>query len=273
MRSLTAHDVTFHATHAVLQDLAQDLAATLTAPVGARIALHVGMHTGNIVQADGPRDPAVVTIGLQTEQLFDARGVALWKAHLAARIAAKVAQYDVVLDLSSANRRVYAALPPALQGRVLFGPHIFPATPPDLAIRPDGPCLFVGSFNQRRRQIRRRLLRQGIAVSVVPLRTFGTALRAELQPAAAMMNIHFAQGLYTEYPRLLKSVLAGKPFISEDLADPLVAMEHYVPLARANAGPAALTRTYHQLCDLVCSDYSLQGFLAGVIARHPRNMT
>ena len=77
------------------------------------------------------------------------------------------------------------------------------------------------------------------------------------------MNIHFQQGVYSEYPRFLKACLAGKPFISEPMGDPLVEGVHYLPL---DEFPTAGTteRLFAAIRDLAAR-YSFSSLLETII--------
>lgn len=251
--------VRFFAGHPVLADVARDLVHSLGEDGPGPVDVHVGVHRNKAVDrtADTP------LVGLQTEQIIDTEGRPMWKAVPPERIAEIVDRFDVILDLSDANAPAYDFLPGAARQKVRFGPHIFPQTPPGYRPRGQG-LVFVGNVNRRRADLLENIGADA-AVTIVPGRTFGRALSPPIRQSAGVLNLHFQDGVYTEYPRLLKTVLHGKPLFSERLAPPLVAGLHYfAPTDRptpdqAEAGFDALTR-------LLCGRYSLAAFLRQVAA-------
>lgn len=261
MGILRIQDVTLVSPVPVLDDFAEDLGATITKPVGVDIELHVGLHRPGRLKSFAPPDRQGLLVGIQTEHLFDAAGTPLWQGHLMGKIVRQVPKYDVVLDLSVANRKAYGALSDQARSHLHFGPHIFPERPPVMAAAPGCPPLFVGALNERRQNLLDRLEGVGISIARVPANTFRSSLRAALAKASSILNLHFAEGSYTEAPRILKAVLAGKPIVSEELAHPFVLGQHYLPLDQANAGQAALTASYEKMVSLLSEQYSLAGFL------------
>ncbi|NJS38026.1 MAG: hypothetical protein HC783_02430 [Rhodobacteraceae bacterium] len=268
MAAFRHHDVTFLTPARVLTDFARDLADTLPAPLGHPVEVAVGLHRPADLareRATLPPGPApALRLGLQTEHILDADGMPLWQSWHIGTVQAEVAAYDAVLDLSPANHEVYDALSPDLRARVRLGPHIFPSQPPPFAPVPGGPMLFFGGVNPRRQRRFAKLQGRGLPVTVLPHATFGADLRQELSKAAAVLNIHFAPARYTEAPRILKAVLAGKPLISEDLALPFLEGTHYLSLAEAKASDATLQTSYEALASL-CAQYSFPGFLRAVL--------
>jgi hypothetical protein len=268
MGSFLHHDLTFVTPARVLTDFARDLADTVTGPLGHAVEVHVGLHRPEDLARERatlpPTQPPALRIGLQTEHILDTDGMPLWQSWHIGTIQAQVERYDVVLDLSPSNHEVYDALPPDLRARVQFGPHIFPAAIPPFAPVPGGPVMFFGGVNPRRQRRFAKLHGLGIPVTVLPHATFGAALRAELAKAASVLNIHFAPARYTEAPRILKAVLAGKPVISEDLALPFIEGTHYLSLAGAKASDAELQTSYEALASL-CAQYSFPAFLKTVL--------
>lgn len=84
--------------------------------------------------------------------------------------------------------------------------------------------------------------------------TYGTDLHKAICDSRGVVNIHFADGIYTEYPRLLSSYLAGKPVLSEKLGAELVEGRDY--------GTLGQDHTDHQLRTIFSS------FCSGFAARH-----
>lgn len=88
--------------------------------------------------------------------------------------------------------------------------------------------IFYGSINTRRAELLKRLPTEYIAQ--LPLNTYGPDLDEAIANHLAVLNIHFDDGVYTEYPRLLSAYLNGKPLASETLDPSLVSGKHYLPL-------------------------------------------
>ena len=261
MGILRRHDVTLVSPVPVLDDFAEDLAATITGPVGVDIELHVGLHKPGRLRSFAPPYRQGLLVGIQTEHLFDATGNLLWQSHLTEKIVHQVQKYDAVLDLSFANQKAYASLSALPRSALHFGPHIFPQSPPAMAAATGSPTLFVGALNERRQALLDGLERGGLSIARVPPNTFRASLKKALAKASSILNLHFAEGCYTEAPRLLKAVLAGKPVVSEDLAHPFVSGQHYLPLDQASADQAALRASYEKMVSLLSEQYSLAGFL------------
>lgn len=254
--SVTTHDVTFVSSHPTLNDFATDLARGVTRPLGRPVEVFVGAHLARrMPPSDIPR------LGIQTEQLMDADGTPLWKAFSQEKIARIVKRFDAILDLSPANRPAYEFLPKAARRKVHFGPHIFPETAP--AHRPGGQSLiFVGSQNPRRAQVLAQV-QAGRPITILPEGTFGTALDAAIQASGGMLNIHYQDGIYTEYPRLLKTLLNGKICHSEAFDAPLQAGTHYLPVD-AHPDAATTAAVYDQSAHLLTGTYALHPFLAAL---------
>jgi hypothetical protein len=261
MGLLRIHDVTLVSPVPVLDDFAEDLGATISHPVGVDVELHIGLHRPGRLRSFAPPGRKGLLIGIQTEHIFDAVGHLMWQGHLKEKIVDQVRKYDAVLDLSFANRKAYGSLPATATSPLHFGPHIFPQAPRAMAVATGSPTLFVGAVNERRQALLDRLEQGGLAIARVPPNTFRKSLRSALAKASSVLNLHFAEGSYTEAPRILKAVLAGKPVISEDLAHPFVAGQHYLPLDQAGAGEAALRACYERMVSLLSAQYSLSGFL------------
>jgi hypothetical protein len=256
--TLTRFDVTFHAQHAIMLDLAADLTKTLDGPLGQPVDVFVAAHQSRWFTPSGR-----LRVALQTEQLYDEAGVPMLKAFRENRITNFINRFDAVLDFAYCNRPAYDGLSEALLAKVHFGPHIFPRHPRPL--QPGGEALlFVGGTNKRRDE--------GLAavsalqtVARAPEGTFGAGLDALIAASAGMVNIHLKDGTYTEYPRLLKAILHGKPFWSEALAQPLKAGEHYFDLA-AQPDVSEIARVYNAATRMLAERYSFSGFLESLLA-------
>lgn len=256
---LAADGITLVATHQVLADVARDLVrAWGQGPAPMRpVVLHVGAHRSRRL----PGHPEALQIGVQTEQMWDQAGRPLWKRLNDQRLARMVQDFDLLLDLSEANVPAYSAFCPAERAKIRFGAHIFPQLPPPPRRSGDG-LLFVGALNARRRAVLDRL---GAQAALAPAGTFGPELDFALDRAAGLLNLHFEDGVYSEYPRILKAVLAGRALWSEPLAAPLVEDQHYFSLdARPEA--ARVIEVQQAMAQLLCSRFSLRAFVCNAVA-------
>jgi hypothetical protein len=232
----------FVARHPILSEIADQLASyDLGDLAEKRATIYVGAHsfTKRVL-------PPGFKIGLQTEHFFDENGLTLWGLPSRAAILRRALQYDVLLDLSPLNAPAYAFLPAVLRRRLRFGPHLFPDVLPDYHPA-EGDLLFFGATNDRRADLLARIAVQH-PLRNLPYGTHGTALLAEIARAHGVLNLHFSEGIYTEYPRLLTAALSGKVVWSDRLAAPLLAGRHYVALDQ-QPDQAELAAIYRRFCD------------------------
>jgi hypothetical protein len=220
-------DVVLHARHPVLSDLAEMLTGPgFALPQGQPVRVMVGVHgfARRIL-------PGGLRIGMQTEQLADATGKPLWGARAVAGpgrgLGRQLRRHAALIDLAPENRPAYASLGEAALRRVVFGPFLFPDIPPAFEPGTGADLVFFGALNDRRRALLRAIAERR-PVKILPEGTHGAALRAAIAPAAGVLNLHFADGIYTEGPRLLVALLAGKPVFSEQLAPPLACGTDYL---------------------------------------------
>jgi hypothetical protein len=255
---LTVHGVDLYYAPGVLQDVAEDLARTIIRPLSRPVDVYVGVHAFN-----RPIETGRLRVGIQTEQFFDANGKKMWYVPRERFIRRFVTFYDVLLELSHSNGTVYQVLPGELRQKVKFGPHIFPEAPIEPAFQ-DAPPLFFGSLNDRRSGLLRQLtLRQ--PVGIAPLWTFGADLEPMIAAHGAVLNLHYVDGLYCEYPRLLKAYLRGKPLVSEPLASPLQVGMHYFDL-KTTPTEATTAAVFRNLSEFAVK-HSFQAFLESAVAR------
>ena len=104
-----------------------------------------------------------------------------------------------------------------VEAKVLFGPHIFPDAAITPNFQPEAP-VFFGALNDRRRGLLADLQAKR-PVEVAPHGTFGRPLDALIAKQGAVLNLHFREGQYSEYPRFLKAYVRGKPV--QSVADQL----------------------------------------------------
>ncbi|WP_127561929.1 hypothetical protein [Nioella ostreopsis] len=225
----TRGSLTFLAVHPVLDQMARDILNGLpdAACDGPPTTVYCGVHQefGDAWSRPGFR------IAIQTEQLYDAGGTALWPSRKRSnlqRILKAVRRSHRVLDLSAYNATFYDAELglPKNRRKLSFGPHIFPATPQPYTPPTRDEILFFGWTGGKRR----KGMLQGIdrfKVTIVDDGTFFDDLDQMIRAHSAVLNIHFEDGIYTEAPRLLSAYVCGKPVISEPLDPGFEAGQHY----------------------------------------------
>ncbi len=208
--------------HPVLDQLAEDIAAgVLPEALPLRdIVVCIGAHK----RFPGLMKRSAFKICLQTEHIFDANAQPLWfKPRRWIRLVTNLFICNFLLDLSPHNKRAYRWLPSSLRKKIIFGPKIFPSKP--VSYSPgNGKFVFYGALNDRRKA----LLNGNESFTVLDNGAYGAQLVRKIAEASAVLNVHFASGVYTEYPRLLSAYLAGKPLISEMLSHELEPGRHYL---------------------------------------------
>lgn len=257
LRKITAHGVDLYSGHRVLRDFSHDLARCLSGPLSQPVDVYVGVHA-----VDRPLDTGRFRIGIQTEQFLDSAGKPLWRMPRERFRKRFASHYDILLDLSPLNAPAYDFLAPELRAKLRFGPHVFPATPVAPDFQPTPP-VFFGSLNDRRRGLLAQL-QADRPIEVAPHGTFGRSLDALIARQGAVLNLHFSDGVYAEYPRILKAYQRGKPLLSEPLSPPLQQGRHYFDLA-AEPTPATTEALFRNLADLA-ANHSFQAFLETSLA-------
>lgn len=210
--------------HPVLDQLARDIAAGVlpeSLPLKDMVVC-IGAHK----RFPGLIKRSAFKICVQTEHILDANAQPLWfKPKRWVRIVINLLLCNLLLDLSPYNKKAYCWLPSSLRKKIIFGPKIFPSKTVKYTSG-NGKFVFYGVLNNRRRQ----LLNGNKTVTVLEKGIYGAELARNIAEASGVLNIHFASGIYTEYPRLLSAYLAGKPFISERLGHELEPGRHYLLL-------------------------------------------
>lgn len=225
----TRGNLTFLSVHPVLDQMARDILSGLpdASCDGPPTTVYCGVHQefGDAWSRPGFR------IAIQTEQLYDAGGAALWPSRKRSnlqRILKAVRRSHSVLDLSASNAAFYDGElgHPGNRRKLSYGPHIFPASPLPYTSPKQEKILFFGWTGGKRRKD----VLQGIdrfKVTIVDDGTFFDALDDMIRAHSAVLNIHFEDGVYTESPRLLSAYSCGKPVISEPLDPGFKAGVHY----------------------------------------------
>lgn len=222
--------VRFLSRHKALSQVAGDIAAGLPSEMNfsKNFTVFVGIHKGIGLVLPSHR----INLGIQTEQFFDENGKQLWgiKKKTVRKIRWALRCCDYVLDLSEANKDFYEqeGLLKKYPDKFLFGPRIFPDAEIEFSDFSNSRSVFYGTSGDRRKQLIAGLPLDSI--EILDEGTFGVALAQRIQASRAVLNIHFADGVYTEVPRVLSAYLSGKVLVSEKLAPPFQGGVHYLKL-------------------------------------------
>jgi hypothetical protein len=222
------------------------------------VDVYVGVHI-----IDRPLDTGRFKIGIQTEQYLDRNGQPMWRIPKERFRHRHVTFYDVLLDFSADNAPAYDFLPEAARQKIVFGPHVFPEAPITPDFQPTAP-VFFGALNDRRRALLADLQSRQ-EIEVAPHGTFGPPLDALIAKQGAVLNLHFREGTYSEYPRFLKAYQRGKPVVSEGLAPPLQPDLHYFNLGTAPT--AKKTEKIFKNLASFAAQHSFQAFLQSALNR------
>jgi len=138
---------------------------------------------------------------------------------------------------------------------VVFGPYIFPSKKNLFIFKSGGFInLFYGGVNERRQEIIENLNLNYEIVSGV----LGIELKKIVSESLAVLNIHFQDGVYTEWPRLFSALLCGKVVISERLAKPLEPNIHYITIEKhSDVNIEDYELIYNNLATFVINHFSL----------------
>ncbi|MES1945694.1 hypothetical protein C84B14_00055 [Salinisphaera sp. C84B14] len=251
--------VTIFSRHVVLNDFADTLLSGLPEnfELPQPVAIICGIHN-NYRRAVYKNH---FTIAIQTEQLLDENGVALWglrRPRIHKTLLKHLFHADLLLDLSVSNRPAYRWCPGLLKRRLRFGPYIFPSRAPEYVPATSPRGVFIGELSDRRRAMLESL--PADTVDIVSGGLYGAALTAAITKHRGIVNVHNEAGVYTEYPRLLLALHAGKPVFSEPLSKELLAGRHYFDL-NATPDDDELAEVYTNMAALLTSDYSFADFL------------
>ena len=90
-------------------------------------------------------------------------------------------------------------------------------------------------------------------------KSYGKKLELEINKSSALININMADKQYAPYPRILKSILYGKPIISETLPPPFKKNIHYIEMENINQ--KKFEGSYLNMSKLLCSRFSFNKFI------------
>jgi hypothetical protein len=215
-------DVRFYAKHQVLRELILLISKQADISTDEQINIFIGIHhwMADILPKNA------INIGIQTEQFFDANGQVLWGSLHSAHLKAACLKFDVILDLTEFNKPAYQNFDK--YNRVVFGPYIFPKEQFSPLIEKSSEVCFVGALNERRRRIISEVSNQ-YSIKIIK-NEFGEKLNQSVSRGTAILNIHFQEGVYAEWPRILLAYVNGKILLSEELGHPLSLGRHYCAL-------------------------------------------
>ncbi|WBU63396.1 hypothetical protein PAE61_13665 [Paracoccus aerodenitrificans] len=255
-------DLVFVVNHRLLADVAEDLCRLLPVNHGFRASVLVGMHIfGSLPDVVGPK------LGIQTEQILDEKGSSLWRDYPIRRVRRDINWLNGMLDFSFANLPAYAELRPSRRRKVLFGPYAFPDHIVPFRLNGDY-IAFVGNTHGRRSEIL-QALSEKTRIDIAPRRTFGERLSRWLEGSSGVLNIHFAEGVYAEIPRMIKAYLAGKVIYSEELSYPFVAGRHYFLLDAFEEDVETRLQVFERFQREIAIPYRFTRFLETFLERQP----
>lgn len=242
--------------HPVLTQLAQDMIDGLAEAYQPkqRFIIYCGTHDhfGWHVLRRGIR------VGVQTEQFRDENGKRLWgnKKKNWRRTMRYLDRFDFLLDINETNRPAYDGLSPGRLARLISGPHIFPNEPPARTECQLDKCVFFGAMSSQHRVDMVGAVVAAGHCDVIEDGVFGARLFEVVTRYRAVLNIHFSDAVYSEYPRLLSALKLGKPVVSERLSSVLTAGVHYV--AVEGVEDADYDGIYRVFAAHMCENYSFQ---------------
>jgi hypothetical protein len=216
--------------HMSLDQFAQELLFGLsssTAAKRANIILYCGVHENFSLLWNCPG----LRVAIQTEQFSDQSGRSLWASknrNFVRNIFSAFERCDIFWDLNYNNAAFYETikLPEPLFRKIVLGPYVFPAFVPSFERRGSDEVLFFGSINERRMEYIKSI--KGMKVRMMRKTLHFQELEAEIRGSAGVLNVHFANGIYSEVPRVLTTLLAGKALFSEPLGPPFRESLHFI---------------------------------------------
>lgn len=205
-------------------------------------------------------------IGIQTEHLYNHEGkkINVGGFETEKSLIQNIHLYDFILDLNPSNKIFYKKNNINLS-KVTFGPYIFPKIAKKYSGDLKENYLFFGSISNKERKKRVDKFKLDNPNSIILGEgNYGKSLSQKIKKCSAIFNIHHSKKeIYPPYPRILKCILYGKPFISEVLPKPFIKDKHYSLTNKVN--PLKLNKTYKHLTKLVCK-FNFDSFLKKIDA-------
>lgn len=217
-------NIGFFAKSPPLIDLAKMISEDLNCENATALNVYVGIHQWRHDKLPRSR----VNIGVQTEQYFDQNGKRLWGLRSDFDPHIYVAKFDVVLDLSRFNAKAYERVKGI--DKVLFGPYIFPQSERQFKGPESDEIVFIGTNKYRRTSIIAAMkLQTDWNIKVISDQYFDQS-RSTIEKCIGLLNVHYQEGVYAEWPRILMAYKSGKPLLSEPLGEPMDEGVHYYGL-------------------------------------------
>jgi hypothetical protein len=252
-------NILFISSHKILDQLAADIIQGLPDDFicSKKVTVYIGIHRrfgASLFRTD-------FKIGVQTEQYFDQFGQGLWKTVQAANKTLKtVPRFDLVLELNRSNKPLYEKIEVPARQKIVFGPFIFPDKPIENQPGLEDRFLFFGTMGgARRRKIFESL--DSCVAATLDDKAYGTELYDKIRKYRGVLNIHYDEGVYTEYPRLLTALLSGKIVLSEKLSDDLIAGEDYLLLDQAKIVIGNDKLIFDNFSKKLTKEYSFKKFI------------
>lgn len=224
-----------YAKHPILIDISkfifEGLSVDKNSEIPTRINVFIGIHQ---FDKDNLFDYPGINVGLQTEQFFDESGKKLWGAQAFHHVINGLFSLDYLIDFSHSNQRAYASVPNCLiKAQMIYGPYIFPSKKIDFGSSENGHLVFIGALSTRREILLKKLASMGLRVNSIQ-GVGGSEALSLISESEALINIHFEDGVYTEWPRVLMAYLSGRILFSETLSSDLVSGKHYIKIDSAD---------------------------------------
>ena len=221
--------IIFLAHHKILHEINLDISNCLTYQPKNKFLIVMGIHRVNSLLL---HIFSGIRIGIQTEHLYDNKKNKIYINGVSPIDAIKknLDFFEFILDFDLSNRYFYEKNGFDLN-KVIFGPYIFPKFPSQFSDNNSNYFVFVGSLsNNRRQKILDNLKITNSKILILGEGSYGKALKNSLKNSCGIINIAAEKTSYIPYPRILKSIIYGKPLISEKLPNPLIENKHYLLL-------------------------------------------
>ncbi len=253
----------FIADHPILKTFSLDLLYSFkNLQLSKPISFYVGAHRA----FSGHWSKKNIQIAIQTEQFSDEIGQQLWwsgHAELIQNIKNSLENCDVFWDLSQHNMPFYQAngLEKMVKKKGVFGPYVFQKNEKKMRALSYKHIIFCGTLNNRRKELIKNF--QGPKVRIVQ-RVYGTKLNKMIDQSAGVLNLHFADGIYTELPRVLSAYNRRRVLVSEMLSAPFKPLEHYI--CANSYTPEKAEEVFRKFSSLVADEYNFEILLKEILS-------
>lgn len=234
--------------------------------ISSRVNIFVGVHQFDKEDLSSFQG---LNIGVQTEHFFDEDGKKLWGVNIFYQTIRALSALDCLIDFSHANRKAYARLPNFLiKSKIIFGPYIFPKKNVFVSDDENDDLVFIGAINQRRSDALEGIEHMGHPINRVQ-GVHGDDALSLIAKSKALIKLHFEDGVYSEWPRILMAYLSGKIIISEKLSSDLIPGRHYIEIDSMSeflkSDPSGQLKINRKMIDNMSQDflekYSFQNLL------------